>query len=154
MFRPSFAAAALLALGACVTTAGRAGPADIRNDAQGRHPHAVARRVRGRAPGTAGEEKTLAYLVEQFSRAGLQPGNHGSWFQDVPLVEITASNHEPLTIAGKRYTIGQDWVGVSYREVRGSTSMTARSCSSATAWSRPRRAGTTTPGSTCTGRPR
>ena len=58
----------------------------------------------GRAPGTPGEEKTLAYLVEQFERAGLQPGNDGSWFQDVPLVEITASNHEPLTIAGARPT--------------------------------------------------
>ena len=71
----------------------------------------------GRAPGTPGEEKTLAYLVEQFERVGLQPGNEGSWFQDVPLVEITASDHEPLTIAGKPYAIGQDWVGVSYREV-------------------------------------
>ena len=45
----------------------------------------------GRAPGTPGEEKTLAYLVQQFERVGLQPGNNGSWFQDVPLVEITAS---------------------------------------------------------------
>ena len=71
----------------------------------------------GRAPGTPGEEKTLAYLVDQFERAGLQPGNAGSWFQDVPLVEITASRHEPLTVAGKSYAIGQDWVGVSYREV-------------------------------------
>ena len=43
----------------------------------------------GREPGTAGEEKTLAYMVERFAAAGLQPGNHGSWFQDVPLVEIT-----------------------------------------------------------------
>src|SRR6187455_3438853 len=36
----------------------------------------------GRAPGTPGEEKTLAYLVREFSRVGLQPGNHGSWLQD------------------------------------------------------------------------
>jgi Zn-dependent M28 family amino/carboxypeptidase len=75
----------------------------------------------GRAPGTPGEAKTVAYLIEQFSRAGLQPGNDGSWFQDVPLVEITASNFEPLTIqtgasAGKAYAIASDWVGVSYRE--------------------------------------
>jgi Zn-dependent M28 family amino/carboxypeptidase len=70
----------------------------------------------GRAPGTPGEEKTLAYLVERFSRAGLQPGNHGSWFQDVPLVEITAQDAPPLTIAGKAYTFGSDWVGVTYRE--------------------------------------
>ena len=75
----------------------------------------------GRAPGTPGEEKTLAYLVEQFARAGLQPGNHGSWFQDVPLVEITADSFEPLTVAGRgashAFAIGSDWVGVSYREV-------------------------------------
>ena len=70
----------------------------------------------GRQPGTPGEEKTLAYLVEQFARVGLQPGNHGSWFQDVPLVEITASGHEPLRIAGKDYAHAADWVGVTYRE--------------------------------------
>jgi len=70
----------------------------------------------GRAPGTPGEEKTLAYLVEQFSRAGLQPGNRGSWFQDVPLVEITASNVAPLTVAGNTYAYGDEWVGVTYRE--------------------------------------
>ena len=28
----------------------------------------------GRAPATAGEEKTVAYLVEQFQKAGLRPG--------------------------------------------------------------------------------
>jgi len=70
----------------------------------------------GRAPGTPGEEKTLAYLVQEYSRVGLQPGNNGSWFQDVPLVEITASGHEPLRIAGRTYAHGTDWVGVTYRE--------------------------------------
>ena len=70
----------------------------------------------GRAPGTPGEDKTLAYLVRQFERVGLRPGNNGSWFQDVPLVEITASNHEPLRIGGKGYAFATDWVGVTYRE--------------------------------------
>lgn len=54
----------------------------------------------GRAPGTAGEEKTLRYLVEQFQAAGLKPGNKGSWFQDVPMVELTAKNVTPLTFTG------------------------------------------------------
>jgi Zn-dependent M28 family amino/carboxypeptidase len=54
----------------------------------------------GRAPGSAGEEKTLTYLVERFQAAGLKPGNKGSWFQDVPLVEITARNVSPLTFTG------------------------------------------------------
>ena len=75
----------------------------------------------GRAPGTPGEEKTLAYLVDQFRRVGLSPGNGDSWFQDVPLVEITAGGDRPLTVKGQAgtstYAFGTDWVGVSYREV-------------------------------------
>ena len=44
----------------------------------------------GRAPGSVGEEKTAAYLEAQMKRIGLQPGNNGSYFQDVPMVETTA----------------------------------------------------------------
>ena len=44
----------------------------------------------GRAPGSAGEEKTATYLEAQMKRIGLQPGNNGSYFQDVPMVETTA----------------------------------------------------------------
>jgi Zn-dependent M28 family amino/carboxypeptidase len=77
----------------------------------------------GREPGTPGEEKTLAYLVEKFTEAGLQPGNNGSWFQDVPLVEITGGNYAPLTVsnlpqgaAPLTFQPNSDWVGVTYRE--------------------------------------
>lgn len=74
----------------------------------------------GRAPGTPGEEKTLAFLVERFFAAGLQPGNNGSWFQDVPLVELTTDSLSPLQIAGKGAPLtiaaGSGWIGVSYRE--------------------------------------
>jgi hypothetical protein len=45
----------------------------------------------GRAPASAGEDKTIAYLIDRMKAAGLQPGNKGSWTQDVPLVEITAT---------------------------------------------------------------
>jgi Zn-dependent M28 family amino/carboxypeptidase len=45
----------------------------------------------GRAPGTAGEEKTVNYLVSQFKEMGLAPGNpDGTYIQDVPLVGFTA----------------------------------------------------------------
>lgn len=41
----------------------------------------------GRAPATPGEEKTIAYLSEQFERAGLEPGgDNGTWTQQVTLV--------------------------------------------------------------------
>jgi Zn-dependent M28 family amino/carboxypeptidase len=44
----------------------------------------------GRAPNSAGETKTVAYLTEQFIQAGLQPGGDikdgkRGWTQDVPL---------------------------------------------------------------------
>ena len=46
----------------------------------------------GREPGTLGERLTTAYIKDQFERAGLKPGNNGSWFQSVPTVEIALQN--------------------------------------------------------------
>lgn len=73
----------------------------------------------GRAPGTAGEKKTLDYLVQQFQKAGLQPGNNGSWFQDVPLVAITAKNVSDLSFTGGAQPIslkyGPEFVAGTYR---------------------------------------
>ena len=63
----------------------------------------------GRAPGTAGEDKTLAYLVQRFEALGLKPGNKGSWFQDVPLVEIAAKNVSPLRFTGGKAPISADY---------------------------------------------
>src|SRR3954452_15156337 len=41
----------------------------------------------GRAPGTAGEEKTIPYLIQQFQAAGLEPaGENGTWTQTVPMI--------------------------------------------------------------------
>jgi Zn-dependent M28 family amino/carboxypeptidase len=79
----------------------------------------------GRMPGTIGEEKTIALLTERFKAAGLQPGNNGSWLQEVPLIEITGKNYAPLTITGKggaqSFAFGKDWVGVTYREEAATT---------------------------------
>jgi len=52
----------------------------------------------GRAPGTRGEERTVAYLVEQFKKMGLPPGNtDGTYIQKVPLVGITPDPSTVLT---------------------------------------------------------
>jgi Zn-dependent M28 family amino/carboxypeptidase len=41
----------------------------------------------GRAPGTAGEERTIAWLIDQLRAIGLAPGGRdGSWTQTVPLL--------------------------------------------------------------------
>ena len=54
----------------------------------------------GRGPSSPGEEKTVAYLSEQFAAAGLQPGNGDSWTQDVPLVSITVEGSPAATVEG------------------------------------------------------
>ncbi|MFZ2997778.1 M28 family peptidase [Sphingobium sp.] len=73
----------------------------------------------GRAPGTVGEEKTLALLAAEFGKLGLKPGNKGSWFQDVPLVEINAKNVSPLTFTGGKSAVsaayGPEMVIGTYR---------------------------------------
>jgi Zn-dependent M28 family amino/carboxypeptidase len=43
----------------------------------------------GRRPFSAGEEITVNYLQHIFSATGLEPGNGSSYFQEVPMVEIT-----------------------------------------------------------------
>jgi len=45
----------------------------------------------GRRPGTAGEEKTVAFITAEFRRLGLKPGNGESYLQQVPMVETVAS---------------------------------------------------------------
>ncbi|MFT4198052.1 MAG: M28 family metallopeptidase [Pseudoxanthomonas sp.] len=52
----------------------------------------------GRGPGSPGEDKSVAYITAQMQRIGLQPGNHGSWTQEVPMVETTADPATTLTL--------------------------------------------------------
>ncbi len=54
----------------------------------------------GRAPATAGEEKTIAYLAEQFKKAGLKPANAGSYFQEVALVRLSADANMTMVVTG------------------------------------------------------
>lgn len=116
---------ALLGLAACSTASDTTALPDVALPAMPMDVMKEATRTlssdefEGRAPGTPGEAKTLAYLVEQFQKAGLQPGNNGSWFQDVPLVAITAQNVSPLTFTGGSQPMslkyGPEFVAGTYR---------------------------------------
>ena len=55
----------------------------------------------GRKPFTEGEVKTVNYLKDEFEKLGLVPGNGTSFYQDVPMVEITGTPSENMTISGK-----------------------------------------------------
>jgi Zn-dependent M28 family amino/carboxypeptidase len=56
----------------------------------------------GRRPFTEGERKTLTYLKEQFSKIGLEPGNDTSYWQEVPMVEITPSADSIMHVKGAK----------------------------------------------------
>ncbi len=75
----------------------------------------------GRHPTTPAEDKTVAYIVKRFEAAGLKPGNKGSWTQDVPMVEIAASEVAPMTFTGGTMplslTYGSEMVAATYRVV-------------------------------------
>ena len=49
-------------------------------------------KLEGRAPGTPGEDATVAYLEREAKRIGLEPGNpNGKYTQEVPLVGIMST---------------------------------------------------------------
>lgn len=73
----------------------------------------------GRAPGTAGEEKTVEYLTDRFRAMGLEPGNpDGSYTQDVTLVGIENSASGSIEVGGSTMTLTfpDNFVAVSYRD--------------------------------------
>ncbi|GGF71992.1 M28 family metallopeptidase [Alteromonas lipolytica] len=70
----------------------------------------------GRLPTTAGEKKTLDYLVSEFKRMGLKPGNGDSYLQEVALMEITADPDMTMTIGDNTFAYKTDMVAGSKRE--------------------------------------
>ena len=56
----------------------------------------------GRKPFTEGEEKTINYLQSELKAMGLEPGNGESYFQEVPLVEITGTQSPEMVVKGKQ----------------------------------------------------
>ena len=71
----------------------------------------------GRAPATEGEQKTINYLAEQFKKTGLKPANGDSYFQEVPLVRLTADPIMKLEITGGSQKLdlrfSEDFIGGS-----------------------------------------
>jgi len=71
-------------------------------------------RYMGRMPFGPGDQLTVDYLVEQCKKMGLKPGNGDSYTQSVPMVEITSTPTDGMTIntsSGRsEYTFGKDYV--------------------------------------------
>jgi Zn-dependent M28 family amino/carboxypeptidase len=84
----------------------------------------------GRGPATAGEEKTIAYVVAQMQEAGLQPGGDlkdgkRQWTQAVPLLraEIKGTPKLSLDVGGKSETLSQGEQVAIRAATDGSTSV-------------------------------
>lgn len=91
-----FSLAATLLATACnenkSATGNNDGEAAMSADSLAKHIAVLASdEYQGRKPFTEGETKTINYLKEQFALAGLEPGNGESYFQDVPMVNITTA---------------------------------------------------------------
>ncbi len=70
----------------------------------------------GRAPGTRGEDSTVAYLETQFRGMGLLPGNpDGTYIQNVGLMGFTSTPTASLSVAGRTIPLRSpdDFVAVS-----------------------------------------
>ena len=72
----------------------------------------------GRAPGTPGEEKTIAYLTAEFRRLGLAPGNpDGTYVQAVPTTGLTSKSAVTFTAGAEKFSpqVGVDFIALSRR---------------------------------------
>ena len=75
--------------------------------------------LEGRAPGTRGEDKAVAYLIGQFRKNGLTSGNpDGSFVQNVTLLGLTAHPEATFNVGSRVIPLSfpSDYVAVSRHE--------------------------------------
>lgn len=108
----SIFAAPALALGACTDQT-----ATVLDNALSSHVRILSSdEFEGRSPGTAGADKTVSYIIEEFRKAGLEPGGDEArdgrrkWTQDVPLVRADIVGQPSISIDGRKLTQGREIV--------------------------------------------
>ncbi|MCB9831741.1 MAG: M20/M25/M40 family metallo-hydrolase [Planctomycetes bacterium] len=131
MFRRlAFVLALYLVLGACGKEAGLGRPGRAANtqaeatesiraaDILARVGVLAADEFEGRGPDSAGGKKTTAWLIDQLKAMGLEPGNNGSWRQQVPLRSIHCDNIQTVLVSGderRELVLGRDYVAKNRR---------------------------------------
>ena len=74
----------------------------------------AADRLEGRGVGTNGEKLATEYIASQLKAAGVAPaGDHGSYFQRVPLVGSTTMSTATLSFHGTSLQFATDYVGTA-----------------------------------------
>jgi len=120
-FRAAIAAVALVA---CSSAAASAAPAKADSpvtEAQlADHIRILASDAfEGRAPGTEGEDRTIAYVVGEWAKAGLEavPGSATPWLQPVPFVETQSlSGTAKFKVNGRDFALEDDGIILTGRD--------------------------------------
>jgi hypothetical protein len=119
-FRAAIAAVALLSFNPAVSAAPARGDAPVAEAELAAHIRILADDAfEGRAPGSAGEDRTIAYVVGEWAKAGLEPvpGSATPWLQPVPLVETQAlSGSAKFRANGRDVALAEDGIVLTGRE--------------------------------------
>jgi hypothetical protein len=73
----------------------------------------------GRAPGTEGEDRTIAYIVGEWAKAGLVavPGSTTPWLQPIPFVETQSlSSAAKFKVNGRDFALEDDGIILTGRD--------------------------------------
>ncbi|MDE3153121.1 MAG: M28 family peptidase [Gemmatimonadota bacterium] len=72
--------------------------------------------MQGRETGTVGHLKATAYIAAQVKALGLKPaGDHGTYFQNLPVFQRSLDARSTLTVNGTRLSAFRDWVATPGR---------------------------------------
>ena len=108
----------LLSVSAASATGADSAPKISAASLQARTARLASDEFEGRGPASPGEEKTVAYLVNEFRTLGLSPGNpDGTFIQNVPMVGLTSQTTATFSAGGKTLTPAGtvDYVALSRR---------------------------------------
>lgn len=80
--------------------------------------------MHGRQPGTPGGKRASQWVADQLANIGVEPGNDGSWFQQVPTVATTLQDADDtdltMEVAGDTldFAHGTDMMAVTLQQKR------------------------------------
>ncbi len=120
-FRAAIAAVALVACSsAAVSAAPAKADAPVTEAQLADHIRVLASDAfEGRAPGTEGEDRTIAYIVGEWAKAGLEavPGSTTPWLQPVPFIETQAlSGTAKFKVNGRDFALEDDGIILTGRD--------------------------------------
>lgn len=119
-FRAAIAAVALVATSAPAQAASATADAPVTEADLAAHMKILAGDAfEGRAPGTDGEDRTIAYIVGEWAKAGLEavPGSATPWLQPVPFIETQAlGGTATFNVNGRNFPLDDDSIVLTGRD--------------------------------------